>query len=281
MEAGEGSPLMDIEVMQVFVLLVAALVVVHVFRSIDGRRLTLARRTDSQVAERWIFFRQWLTRPLSTAALAPSGSFLNRRMVEAIPPGTRRIIELGAGTGALTRALLDHGIAVHDLLAIEFNPDLHRYLSWRFPGLEVVRGDARALGEMAAVAAFARDAPVQAVVSGLGLLSMRREAQYAVLSAAFGLLAEGGSFVQFTYGPVTPVADEVMRRLGLRARRCGFTLRNLPPASVYLFTRADEKTRAGEGEFARGRRVLDAGQDPARAEAQHWAGTRKRSDITL
>ena len=244
----------DMDVLLVFALLVTALVVVHFFRSIDARRLTLARRTDSQAAERWIFFRQWLTRPLSTAALSPSGQFLNRCMVEAIPAGTRRVIELGAGTGALTRALIDHGIDVRDLLAIECNPSLHRYLVRRFPGLQVVCGDAREIGGMASVAAFAGTAPVQAVVSGLGLLSMRREAQYAILSAAFGLLAEGGSFVQFTYGPVTPVAEEVMRRLGLRARRCGFTLRNLPPASVYLFTRADEAARAGESEFAPGMR---------------------------
>jgi phosphatidylethanolamine/phosphatidyl-N-methylethanolamine N-methyltransferase len=95
------------------------------------------------------------------------------------------------------------------------------------------------MGGMAEVVAFARKAPVQAVVSGLGLLSMSRAAQYTILSDAFELMPEDGSFVQFTYGPVTPVADDVMRRLGLRARRHGFTLRNLPPASVYVFTRAD------------------------------------------
>jgi phospholipid N-methyltransferase len=235
----------DMDALVVFALLVTALVAVHVFGRGEGRRLSPARRTDSRFAERWIFFRQWLTRPLSTAALAPSGPFLNRRMVEAIPPGTRRVIELGAGTGALTRALLDHGIAVHDLLAIEFNPDLHRYLSWRFPGLEVARGDARELGRMPAVATFAREAPVQAIVSGLGLLSMSREAQYAILSAAFELMPGDGSFVQFTYGPVSPVAEEVMRRLGLRARRHGFTLRNLPPASVYVFTRDSISRKTG------------------------------------
>jgi phosphatidylethanolamine/phosphatidyl-N-methylethanolamine N-methyltransferase len=66
---------------------------------------------------------------------------------------------------------------------------------------------------------------------------MSREAQRAILSSAFELLPEDGAFVQFTYGPVAPVADEVMRGLGLRARRHGFTLRNVPPAWVYVFTR--------------------------------------------
>lgn len=203
----------------------------------ESWRVALAAGIDSLREELWIFFRQWLSRPLSTAAFSPSSRFLNRRMVQAIPPGARRVIELGAGTGALTRTLIEHGIAIDDLLAIEFNPGLHRYLSRRFPGLTVVRGDARAMDRVPEVVAFAGRAPVQAVVSGLGLLSMSREAQYAILSSAFELMPEDGSFVQFTYGPVTPVAGEVMRSLGLRARRHGFTLCNLPPASVYVFSR--------------------------------------------
>jgi phosphatidylethanolamine/phosphatidyl-N-methylethanolamine N-methyltransferase len=93
------------------------------------------------------------------------------------------------------------------------------------------------MGQMAEVAAFAGEVPVQAVVSGLGLLSMSREAQRAILSGAFELMPQDGAFVQFTYGPVAPVADEVMRGLGLQARRHGFTLRNVPPAWVYVFTR--------------------------------------------
>ena len=203
----------------------------------ESRRVALAAGIDPLREELWIFFRQWLSRPLSTAAFSPSSRFLNRRMVQAIPPGARRVIELGAGTGALTRTLIDHGIAADDLLAIEFNPSLHRYLSRRFPGLTVVRGAARAMDRAPEVVAFARRSPVQAVVSGLGLLPMSREAQYAILSSAFELMPEDGSFVQFTYGPVTPVAGAVMRSLGLRARRHGFTLCNFPPASVYVFTR--------------------------------------------
>jgi phosphatidylethanolamine/phosphatidyl-N-methylethanolamine N-methyltransferase len=255
--------------LQVFMLLATAFVAIPLFVRTSKWLIDFDAGRDSRSGERWIFFRQWLSRPLSTAAFSPSSRFLNRRMVAAIPPGTRRVIELGAGTGALTRALIDHGIAVHDLLAIEFNPNLHRYLSERFPGLAVVRGDARAMGGMVEVVAFARQAPVQAVVSGLGLLSMSREAQYTILADAFELMPEDGSFVQFTYGPVTPVADEVMRRLGLRARRHGFTLRNLPPASVYVFTRAHGELQSGGREIARRRGALDAGQDRPRVHADH------------
>ena len=165
-------------------------------------------------------------------------------MVAALPAGARRIIELGAGTGTFTRALIEHGIAAEDLLAIEFNPSLHSYLKDRFPGLNVVQADARTMGSVAAVREFAEAAPVQAVLSGLGLLSMSRSAQEAILAGAFDLMNEDGVFVQFTYGPLVPVAGEVMRRLGLRACRRSFTLLYLPPASVYVFTRESTESIA-------------------------------------
>lgn len=248
------------DALQVFTLLATAFVAIPLLRRTYRRHIAVDAGLGSRREELWIFFRQWLSRPLSTAAFSPSSRFLNRRMVRAIPPGTRRVIELGAGTGALTHTLLQHGIAVDDLLAIEFNPSLHRYLSRRFPGLAVVRGDARGMDHMAEVVSFARKAPVQAVVSGLGLLSMSREAQYAILSAAFGLMPADGSFVQFTYGPVAPVAEEVMRRLGLRARRHGFTLRNLPPASVYVFTRERIPRKSGHPREL-GRRLMVANEN--------------------
>jgi len=194
----------------------------------------VARSSRDEV---WTFFRQWLRRPLSTAAVSPSSRFLARRMVAALPAGAHRIIELGAGTGTFTRHLLDHGIAPADLLAVEFNPALHDYLVARFPGVQVVQADARHLRDSPAVRDFARSAPVQAVVSGLGLLAMPRSGQREVLSAALDLMDGDGVFVQFTYGPVAPVHPEVLRELNLHAVRRGFTLLNVPPASVYTFSR--------------------------------------------
>jgi phosphatidylethanolamine/phosphatidyl-N-methylethanolamine N-methyltransferase len=187
--------------------------------------------------ELWTFFRQWLRKPLSTAAVSPSSRFLARRIVAALPPGTTRVIELGAGTGMFTRAMLQHGIGLDDLLAIEFNPELHAFLTRNFPGLEVIQADARELTKVEAVGRFLERGPVQAMVSGLGLLSMTRETQRSILQGVFSLMPPDGVLVQFTYGPVAPVAAEVMQELGLKAVRRSFTLLNVPPASVYTFTR--------------------------------------------
>lgn len=188
-------------------------------------------------AELWMFFRQWLRKPLSIAAISPSSRFLARRIVAALPDDTRRVIELGPGTGTFTRALIEHGIAGNDLLALEFNPELHAYLRDQLPAIRVVLGDARFLPENPEVRRFMEEGPVRTIVSGLGLLAMAKESQQAILAGAFKLMGDDGVFVQFTYGPKVPVHPDVMNVLGLTARRHGFTLLNLPPASVYVFRR--------------------------------------------
>lgn len=203
-------------------------------------------RPRSARNELWMFFRQWLRKPLSIAAISPSSRFLAKRIVAGLPAGTRRVIELGPGTGAFTRAMLDHGIEGRNLLALEFNPELQGYLQEQLPSIRVVLGDARFLPDNPEVRHFLADGPVDTMVSGLGLLAMDKDTQKAILSGAFKVMGEGGTLVQFTYGPKVPVHPEVMAELGLEGRRHGFTLLNLPPASVYVLRkRRGEDNAAG------------------------------------
>ena len=59
----------------------------------------------------------------------------------------------------------------------------------------------------------------------------------SIVAAAFDVLAPNGLYVQFTYGPANPVTREVIESLGLVARRASFTWWNVPPATVYVYTR--------------------------------------------
>jgi phosphatidylethanolamine/phosphatidyl-N-methylethanolamine N-methyltransferase len=186
----------------------------------------------------WTFFRQWLKSPLRTAAVAPSSRELAKAMLAELPAGARRVIELGGGTGALTRALLAHGFEDAALLVLELNEELHAHLHARFPQVRIELGDARDLPAIAAGCGDLGAGQADAIVSGLGLLSMPRETQRAILEAAFACLRDGGRFVQFTYGLQAPVADSVVQSLGLQVRRGDFVLRNVPPARVYVYTRA-------------------------------------------
>lgn len=186
---------------------------------------------------RWTLLRQWLKNPLRTAAVAPSSAELAAAMIAELPAGTRRVIELGGGTGAITVALLGAGIVPRDLLVLELNEELHAHLHARFPEVLIVEGDARDLQDIAGRCGFLDAGPVDAIVSGLGLLSMPRDTQGEILAAAFACLRRDGRFIQFTYGPQPPVAEEVTRAQGLQVRRGEFVLRNVPPATVYVYTR--------------------------------------------
>jgi len=185
----------------------------------------------------WIFFRQWLKNPLAIAALSPSGKQLARQMIAELPANTQRVIELGGGTGVFTRAVLDHGIAPDNLLVLELNDELYAHLRDRFPQAHVVHGNACELKGLAERDGFLAAGHADAAISGLGLLSMSRGLQRSILEAAFSVLQPNGRLIQFTYGPSSPVPRDLLGELGLQVRRGGFAWWNVPPASVYVYTR--------------------------------------------
>jgi phosphatidylethanolamine/phosphatidyl-N-methylethanolamine N-methyltransferase len=179
------------------------------------------------------FLRSWIADPLRVAAVAPSSVSLARLMTREIMPSGGPVLELGPGTGAFTRALLARGVAEGDLTLVEYGPDFAQMLQRRFPQARVLTMDA---AHLAGHALFP-EANVAAVVSGLPLLSMPPRKVMAILSGAFAYLAPTGGFFQFTYGPRCPVPRPILDRLGLKARRIGGTVRNLPPAAVYRISR--------------------------------------------
>lgn len=187
------------------------------------------------------FFGQWLANPKQTAAVTPSSPDLVAAVIAELPADAKRVIELGAGTGVFTRALLTHGIDPGELAAIELNPVMHANLANQFPQVNVLQGNALHLVELCHSAGYLQQGLVDAVVSGLGMLAMDRATQSVILQSAFECLRPGGVFVQFTYGPLSPVPEQVLTGLGMTARRGTFVLRNVPPATVWVFSRSRAK----------------------------------------
>ncbi len=194
-----------------------------------------------RLAGNWTFFRQWLKNPLAVAALSPSSQKLAREMIRQLPEKANRVIELGGGTGVFTRALLDNGGAPENLMVVELNAELHQLLQSQFPGVKVVCGNALDLERIVEREGFASDGGVDAILSGLGLLSMSKGFQRRILSAAFSALKPHGRFIQFTYGPASPVSRDLLTELGLSVQRGGVAWRNVPPAAVYVYTRSRSK----------------------------------------
>lgn len=191
------------------------------------------------------FLRHWFRDPVKMASVTPSGRQLAHLMVAQLPPDCERVVELGAGTGVFTRALLEAGIQPSRLLVVEINPGLTGFLRDRFPDVTVACADARHLDALADEQGLLAGGKADAVVSGLGMLSMNSALRCEILRAAFAVLGDEGRFIQFTYGPFSPVRQREREVLGLRVRRGGFALRNLPPANVFVYQRIHSREIVG------------------------------------
>lgn len=179
------------------------------------------------------FLRAWIRNPRRVASIAPTGLRLAELLTKEISADTGPVLELGSGTGAVTRVLLARGVAERDLTLVEFSADFARMLAERFPEAQVLCVDA---ARLAGVRLF-DGVLAGAVVSGLPLLTMPPRGVYGVLAGVLKHVRADGAFYQFTYGPWCPVPPRVLDRLGLEARRVGRVARNVPPAAVYRIRR--------------------------------------------
>ncbi len=179
-----------------------------------------------------LFLSRWLKAPNLIGAVAPSSRGLSRAMARQIDPaGAGMIVELGGGTGSITRALLERGLAPSRLVVVECDWTLAALLRKRFPGVKVVRGDA---AELVALMQPLSVRCADAVVSSLPLLSMPKPLRRRIVEEAFELLGDHGTFVQFTYGVASPLAAP---KFGLKAEIAQRIWRNFPPAVVWRFCR--------------------------------------------
>lgn len=187
---------------------------------------------STKVADELRFLRSWAEKPLTTGAVSPSGPDLSRRMasfVEVERPGP--VLELGPGTGVVTHAILERGIAQNRLIALEYSDDFCRLLARRYPDMSIVRGDAYRLRETLADVA---SGTLASIVSSLPLFSRPKEERRALLMQAFELLQPGAPFIQFSYALVPPIAPEPQ---AFSVQRSGWILKNLPPARVWVYRR--------------------------------------------
>jgi phospholipid N-methyltransferase len=178
------------------------------------------------------FLRSWLNDPLAVGALAPSGRALARSMSRGLAAG-HRVVELGPGTGIVTREILARGVLPDDLVLVERCAGFAEHLERAHPAVTVLHGDAT---ESQAGLASLRGT-IDFVVSGLPLVLFSREQKVRLLAECFGLLREGGALIQFTYGGRCPVARRDLERQGLVAKCIGFIALNMPPAFIYRIAR--------------------------------------------
>jgi phosphatidylethanolamine/phosphatidyl-N-methylethanolamine N-methyltransferase len=182
------------------------------------------------LSDRYLFFRNFIESPLRIASPFPSGRRLSAAIASLVDLRTRDpILELGAGTGAVTKALLARGLPEQRLIAIESDPVFAGRLRAKFPRLRILKGDAFVFDEVVRRAGY--EGPFGAIVSGLPILSQPAEKRAALLARALANMKPGSSFIQFSYGARAPIMP-----WGRITARCAARVwQSFPPMHIWVY----------------------------------------------
>jgi phosphatidylethanolamine/phosphatidyl-N-methylethanolamine N-methyltransferase len=190
--------------------------------------------------EHMLLLREFVRYPFHTAALAPSSRHLADRMVSSVSLSTAKsVVELGPGTGALTKALLPKLKNDARFLAVELNPTFADEWRKQFPGRELALGNVVNLGNICRAHDMTK---LDCIVSGLPWPSFPISLQEQALEEVLDLLHPGGQMVTFGYhvGMCMPSGRHFLRLIEKRfqhVERLAWVWRNLPPAYILRCTR--------------------------------------------
>jgi phospholipid N-methyltransferase len=181
-----------------------------------------------------VFLRGFLRNPKEVGSLVPSSRFLIRRVLKCGDISTARVVvELGPGTGVLTREMLKRMPADGRLVAVEINRSFARVLKReiRDPRLLVFEGSSTDLERALEKVGLDR---ADLVISGVPFSTMARGVGYQTLQAAKRVLGPTGRFVAYQFrSHVRRMAEPLF---GPAETHSGIW--NFPPMRIYVW-RAD------------------------------------------
>jgi phosphatidylethanolamine/phosphatidyl-N-methylethanolamine N-methyltransferase len=182
------------------------------------------------------FFRQFLRHPRIVGSVIPSSRFLARRLVEIGQlQHARIVVELGPGTGAVTRTILDALPLQGRVLGIEIDENFVALLRDEADQRLIVHsGSAMHMVEALQLHALP---PPDVVISGIPFSTMPPEMGSSILLQVWSALRPGGVFIAYQ------ISAEVARlgRALIGEPSMQMELLNVPPIRIFSWTKpADE-----------------------------------------
>lgn len=192
-----------------------------------GLKKTLGERFGDEIR----FFKGWIDKPRAVGSIVPTSSVTARKMASVINPDSGLpVLELGPGTGVITRAILARGVKPENLWSIEYSADFVEHLREVFPTVNIVQGDAFDLDATLPEKGMMFDS----VISGVPLLNFPVEQRVRYIDSVLDRIPVGRPIVQLTYGPLSPVPP---RRGNYTVEHFDFIVRNLPPTQLWIYRR--------------------------------------------
>ncbi|WP_232665798.1 class I SAM-dependent methyltransferase [Pseudonocardia sp. TRM90224] len=188
------------------------------------------------IGEHRAFLRSVLRSPAAVGAPAPTGAPLAAAIARVVPVGTAStVVELGAGTGAISPAIRARLAPGSRYVAVEIDAELVAHLGTTMPWLEVLHGDAADLGELLRSAGVG---PVDAVVSSLPWTLMPRATQQRLLAQIAAALGANGAFATISTLTALPARVKEFRSVldatFTQVVATSPVWRNVPPSRVLI-----------------------------------------------
>jgi phosphatidylethanolamine/phosphatidyl-N-methylethanolamine N-methyltransferase len=193
-----------------------------------GLKQRLERKFDEEIR----FFKGWQRDKKGVGALLPTSSVTARRMASVIDTSSGLpVLELGAGTGVITKAILERGVKPSDLVSVEYASHFYDLLRKRFTDVDVRNGD---VFELDAVLADRCGQMFDSVISAVPMLSFPLERRIALMKDLLARVPPGRPVIQITHGPMSPLPamPDVYS-----ISHFDFVVRNIPPAQLWLYRR--------------------------------------------
>jgi phosphatidylethanolamine/phosphatidyl-N-methylethanolamine N-methyltransferase len=188
----------------------------------------LTRRFDEELK----FFKGWIDQPRAVGAMLPTSSVTARSMASVIDTSSGLpVLELGPGTGVITKAILERGVAPEKLYSIEYSADFVEHLQVEFPQVHIIEGDAF---DLDATLGDKRNLVFDSIVSAVPLLNFPVDRRVAYVEDLLARIPQGRPVVQISYGPKSPVPPG---RGNYTVEHHDFVFRNLPPSQLWLYRR--------------------------------------------
>ena len=179
------------------------------------------------------FLQAFLKNPLKVGAVAPSSPELAAEMLVDIKPDENNIVlELGVGTGAITKYLQQIIPNRESYLGIELDAEMVRTLGQNYADLNIVCGNAAESYRIHQESGLGK---VRYLVCCLPFVSLPKEVSESVLLEIEKFMDEGCELriFQYAHGYYLPPAiklREFLRNRYGKSKRSPLVLKNVPPA---------------------------------------------------
>lgn len=191
-----------------------------------GIKSRFTSRFDDEIR----FIRGMMAQPKTVGAIMPTSARMAAKMASIIDTGSGLpVLELGPGTGVITKAILARGVKPESLVSVEYSAQFFEHLKAKYPGVHFIKGDAFNIGE---TLAEYRGQKFDCVISGIPLLNFPMHQRVKLIESLLDLMPAGRPVVQFSYGPKSPVAK---RPDIYKVEHFDFIVRNIPPAQIWHY----------------------------------------------